>query len=239
MRSITLAAAAFAAALPSAAWADPGMGNEVYGATVDAGKIEIETRYDRLSGGADNGEDVFQLEASYGISRRFSLGLQAEFEREPGDIRRAEELGIEAIWALGRVGGLDVALYGEYEIGFTGPDAIETKLIIQRRKGPFDLRLNLIAEKKLVASEKVELGYAASVDYEVFDEVRLGVQAFGDAGTFERLAPRAKHFVGPVAKFEIEALGPEFEIEAGYLFALGAARDDTKGQLRIGLEFEF
>ena len=42
-----------------------------------------------------------------------------------------------------------------------------------------------------------------------------------------------------VAKAEIEGLGPEIGIEAGYLFALGAARDDSDGQFRLKLEIEF
>lgn len=235
----TIPAILIAIALPSAAHAAPGMGTEVYGASVNAGELEAETRYDRLAGGADDGEDVIQIEASYGISSSFSLGIQAEFEKEPGAARKAEELGVEAIWALGRAGGFDIALYGEYEIVFDGTDEIETKLLLQHRRGPLDLRLNLIAAKELDSSERVELGYAFSADYEVFDEIRLGVQGFGELGGFDRFLPRAEHFIGPVAKFEIEALGPEVELEAGYLFALGAARDDTKGQLRIGLEFEF
>lgn len=224
----------------TAAQAAPGLGSEVYGATVEPGKIEIENRYDALAGGADDGEDVIKLEAAYGVSRRLRLGLQGEFEREPGRPRKAEELGIEAIYALGKVGGVDVALYGEYAIGFGGPDKIETKLLLQHRPGPFDLRLNLIAEKELTSGAKVELGYAAQADVGVAgDEVRIGVQAFGELGTFDRLAPRAEHFAGPFARAEIEGLGPEIGLQAGYLFALGRARDDTKGMFRVMLEFEF
>lgn len=90
-----------------------------------------------------------------------------------------------------------------------------------------------------MSGAKVELGYAASADFEVADELRLGVQAFGEAGSFDHILPRAEHFLGPVVKYEIEGLGSEVQLEAGYLFALGKARDDTSGQLRIGIEFEF
>lgn len=238
MRKI-ITATALAAALPTAAHAAPGMGEEVYGATVEKGEAEIETRYDALAGGPDDGEDVLKLEAAYSPSDRLRLGLLAEFEREPGDARKAEAVGLEAIYALGKVGGVNVALYGEYEIGFNGPDKIETKLLLQHRKGPLDIRLNLIGEKPLKSNEKVELSYAFSADVETFDEVRIGVQAFGDLGTFDRLFPRTEHFAGPVAKFEIDGLGPELELQAGYLFALGKARDDTKGQLRLSLGLEF
>jgi hypothetical protein len=42
-----------------------------------------------------------------------------------------------------------------------------------------------------------------------------------------------------VYKVEIKGLGPEIGVEVGYLFALSKARDDTKEQFRLALEFEF
>ena len=111
---------------------------------------------------------------------------------------------------------------------------------MQHRPGPLDLRLNLIAEKELTSGARVELGYAAQADVAVAgDDLRLGVQAFGELGTFQRFAPRAEHFTGPFARAEIEGLGPEIGIQAGYLFALGKARDDTKGMFRLMVELEF
>lgn len=225
--------------LPATAHAAPGMANEVYGATVQAGTTELETRYDGLAGGPDDGEDVIKLEAAHGVTKRLRLGVLGEFEREAGGTRRAEELGVEAIYALGQVGGVDVAVYGEYAIGLHGPDKAETKLLLERRQGPLDLRLNLIAEKALKTHENVELSYAAQADVAVLDDLRLGVQAFGDLGTVNHFAPHAEHFIGPAAHFDIEGLGPELEVETGYLFALGKARADTKGQFRIAVGMEF
>jgi len=227
--------------LSTPALAAPGLGDEVYAATVEKGEPEFEARYGRLGGGHDDGEDVIKLEAGYGVTNRLRVAVLGEFEREPGDRRRAEAMGIEAVYALGKLGGVDVALYGEYELGFNGnSDAVETKLLLQRRTGPWDLRLNLIAEKPLVSGAPVELGYAASVDTAVLGETRLGVQAYGALGTFSHFAPREEHFIGPVAKFEIEGLGvDELGLQVGYLFALGKARDDTKGQLKVSLELEF
>ena len=228
-------------ALSTPALAAPGLGAEIYGATVDKGELEVEARYGRLGGGPDDGEDVIKLEAGYGVTDRLRVAVQGEFEREPGGPRRAEAMGIEAVYALGKLGGIDVAIYGEYEIGFNGnSDAVETKLLLQRKTGAWDLRLNLIAEKPLVSGAPVELGYAASVDAAVLGEARLGVQAFGALGTFSHFAPREEHFIGPVAKFEIGGLGvEEVGLQVGYLFALGKARDDTKGQFKVNLELEF
>jgi len=239
MKKVTICAA-LACALASPAYAAPGLGSEVYGAHVDKGEFELEAIYGALDGGEEDGEDVLKLEAAYAVTERLRLGLIGEFEKEVGGSREAEEIGIEAIYELGSAGPIDFALYGEYGIGLNGhSDKIEGKLLMQHESGPWDLRFNLIAEKELEGGHKVELAYAASADVEAFGEVRLGVQAYGELGTFSNFLPREEHFIGPVAKFEIEGLGPELEIEAGYLFALGEAKDETDGQFRLMLELEF
>jgi hypothetical protein len=235
------AALCASALLSTSAWAAPGLGEKVYGATVEPGLTEFETRYGRLVGGREAGEDLFALELAHGFSKRFYGALLAEVERERGGSRRLEALAVEGIVTLGQIKplGIDVALYGEAEAGLHGPDKLETKLLLQRRRGPFDARLNLIAERALVKGEPLEFGYAASVDWEVADEVRIGAAAFGDLGTSRRLSTRNAHFAGPIVKTEVEHLGRgELGIEAGYLFAIGRARDEARGQARLLLEYE-
>src|SRR6185437_13416100 len=141
-----LACACFAA---TPAWADPGFAEEVYGATIEPGETEAEAQWGRLTGGADDGEDGLKLEVAHNFNDRLRTAVAVEFEREPGARRKVEALSAEAIYRLGRVGGIDAAVYGEYEVGLDGADEIETKLLLQRRTGPWDLRLNLIAEKPL------------------------------------------------------------------------------------------
>jgi hypothetical protein len=227
-------------ALPTAVHAAPGLGDEVYGATVTKGETEIEARYGALRGGSDQGGDALKLEVANAPLRNFRIGALVALERDPGGRRIAKEVAVEAIYALGRVGGIDVAVYGEYAVGLHGEhDALETKLLLQRRAGPFDARLNLIAGKSLASGERVEFEYAASADIAVKGEVRAGLAAFGELGTARDFLPRAEHFVGPVLKGEIEGIGPEIGIEAGYLFALGKARDTASGQFRLTLEVEF
>ena len=87
----------------------------------------------------------------------------------------------------------------------------------------------------------VELGYAASADWAAFGEFRLGAEAFGNLGTTRDFLPRDEHFAGPMIRTEIEHLpgNGELEIETGYLFALGKSRDETDGQFRLVLEYEF
>ncbi len=205
--------------LASTAHAAPGLGEKVYGATVERGTTEVEARYGQLTGGPDDGEDALVLEVSHGFSDRFYGALLAEFEREPSNRRGLEALAVEGIYALGKFKSLDldVAIYGEYEIGLNGPDKVETKLLLEHERGPFDGRFNLIAEKLLDRGSPVGLGYAASADWEVADELRLGGAAFGDLGSTKHLTTRSEHFAGPIVKYELEHLGKgELGLEAGY-----------------------
>lgn len=234
-----IAFAAAILALPAPALAAPGAGDEVYGATVEPHAFEFEARYGALEGGADNGEDVLSLEASHGVTRNLEFALVGEFEKAPGESRRFDSIGFEAVYALGETGGIAFGLYGEYEIAFDGPDKVETKLLVQHRRGPWDLRFNLIAEKEFDSSEPLEFAYAASADVKAVGELRLGFQAYGELGSTRRFLPRADHYLGPVAKLKVEGLGPEIELEAGYLFPLGSASTSSDGQLRLvaGIEF--
>ena len=225
------------------AYAAPGVGEKVYGATVEAGKTELEARYGRLSGGPADGEDGLVLEIAHGFSKHFYSAALFEFEREAGDSRRLAAIGLEGIVPIGRIDSLklDVALYGEFVFVRSGRDETEAKLLLQHKTGGFDSRLNLKFNRPLQSGAPVEVSYQASADWAIGGEFRAGVAAFGDLGSSDRLFPRAQHFAGPIVKTEIEHLpaNSELEIEAGYLRAIGAARDDTKGQFRLLLEWEF
>lgn len=226
----------------SAVYAAPGLDDAVYGATVEAGRTEIETRYGRLTGGNADGEDAIVLEAAHGFSSRFYGAALVTFERDPAGPRRLGALALEGIFALGQVKslGLDTAIYVEAEHDIHGPDKFETKLLLEHRRGSFDSRLNLIAERALTSGAPVEFSYAASADFAVGGDVRIGAEALGDLGNSRRFTARGEHFVGPAVKAELDDAGPgELELRAGYLLAVDRALDETKGQLRIGLEYEF
>ena len=226
----------------SIAHAAPGMGEKVYGATVETGVTEFEAHYGRLTGGPDAVEDALALEAAHGFSDRFYGATLFEFEREPHGSRKLGAVAVEGIYALGSLApfGLNAALYGEYEVALHGPDKIETKLLLQHKSGTFDSRVNLIAAKVLDGHSPVEFEYAASADWEVAGALRLGGAAFGELSGGRQLTFRTEHFAGPVAKYEVEHAGAgELGIEAGYLFALGRARDAADGQARLLLEYEF
>ena len=146
--------------VPSTVCAAPGLDDVVYGATVESGKSKIETRYGRLTGGAADGQDAFVIEASHTFTSRFYGAVLATFEREPESRRRLETIALEGIYTLGSIKALDLdtALYVEVAHGLHGPDNFETKLLLERRKGPFDTRLNIRAERPFVSGAPVEFG---------------------------------------------------------------------------------
>jgi hypothetical protein len=93
-----------------------------------------------------------------------------------------------------------------------------------------------VAEREMVRGAPVTFGYAASADVELVGEFRLGAAAFGDLSGDEG----GHHFAGPIVKTEVPHFGPgELELETGYLFALGSARDETRGQFRLLAAYAF
>lgn len=84
----------------------------------------------------------------------------------------------------------------------------------------------------------ISLGFDVAL-YSEYEYDRGGA-AFGESGGFLKFPPRAEHYAGPIANAEIENLPGDSEvgIEAGYAFAVGAAKDESKDQFRLLLEWE-
>lgn len=227
----------FAALLVAApASAQTGLGQKVYGATLEPGVTELEARYGRVTGGEEDGAEAITLELAHHFSDRFYGAVLVETERAPIGPRRVGAVALEGIVHVGRIErlGLDAALYGEYGFQREGANTAETKLLLQHRAGVFDGRLNLIAEKPLHNGDRVDFGYAASADWSLVGDFRAGAASFGD---FQR----GEHYAGPILKTEVERLPGrgELGIEAGYLFALANGRKEAPGQIRLLLEYEF
>lgn len=242
MRNCWIIIAGVCLIVADAARAEPGLADKVEGARINEGVSEVELRHGRITGGERDGADASVLELSHGFSDNFYGEFAFEFASQPNGSRRLEGIGIEGVVELGHNDALnlDFALYGEYVAVRSGADEIEAKLLIQHSKGPFDARLNLIAEREFEHGEPVELAYAVSTDWQVVDGLRVGAAAFGELGTTRRFLSRGEHFAGPVIKTEIEGLGSgDLEIEAGYHFALGSSREGADGQMRLVLEYEF
>lgn len=222
----------------------PGLADKVYPARLEPGVTEFEARFGRLTGGEEHGETGLLYELAHSFSKRWYGGVELEFEREAEGRLQAEEIGLEGLYSLGRLPtvGVDIGIFAEVGIPVRGgPIGFSTRLLLQKSVGDFDSRFNLRVDRSTGSDERFAFGYEASADYAVYeDEVRLGVEAFGSLGDTRRFGRGEGHFIGPVAKFEIEHLPgcSELGINSGYLFAVGAAREEAKGQVRVLLEWE-
>lgn len=242
------ALAAMAIMMAGAARADgPGLSEKVYSPYVHKGVTEVELRGGRLTGGPLDGEQAAVVEFERGISDRLSLAVLGELEQHAGEPGKLDALAVEGVAYLGQVPGVgvDVGGYVEYEQRIHNESGVlEGKLLLAKRSGGFEGRLNLIARKALTKRDDeaaTGFGYAAQGAWEVADHVSLGVQAFGDLGTDRSFGGRQAHYVGPVVNWEARPAwmkGGEVEFEAAYLLPVAAARDVTDGQMRFVVEFE-
>ena len=222
--------------------AEPGLATEVYEPTVTQGETEFELRGGVLDGGEANADWQVKAEAAYSVNDWWRPALVAEWEYEGSDaeftafaIENVIDLTATRDWPV------HFGAYVEYEFAQDGPDGVELKLLMQRTRGPWDLRLNLIGEREVGsdAADEWEFGYAVQVGYALSDDMQIGVQGFGEAGDSESLGlgDRAAYW-GPFAEFDIGDVGAgELEMQIGYLAGFGDAAAD--GQFRIKLDLEF
>lgn len=229
-----------------AAAAEPGLAQKVYDPYVRNGLSEVEIRTGRLLGGSAQGDQTTVLELEHGFNDRFTLAILGEFEDEPGESRKLDAIAVEGVAYLGQIPGLgvDAGLYVEYEQRLHNESGVlEGKLLLAKTHDQFQGLFNLIAEQALTARDgdgATEFGYAASATWETAPKLRVGIEAFGDFGTNRSFGGSQPHYVGPVVKWETRPdwLPAELELEAGYLFAAGSARDYTDGQLRVLIALE-
>ncbi|HEX6861141.1 MAG TPA: hypothetical protein VF138_13195 [Caulobacteraceae bacterium] len=235
------------AAFVALGWSGAAAAHDVYAPYVEKGVFEVEARGQRLIGGAEDGEGEVSFEVGYGFTDRLHIGLVSEVEDEPGEERRAEAVGIEAIYEIGQIPGtgVDLGAYLEYEQRLHGESGVlEAKLLAARQFGPVEGLFNLIAEQPLTDRDGEgdwELGYAAQASVEAADDFEVGVQAIGGLGERGALGGRQQHWFGPMAEVELEhlPLPGELELQAAYLLPVSdGARDEADGQFRFAIEFE-
>ncbi|MEZ6023015.1 MAG: hypothetical protein R3C16_06295 [Hyphomonadaceae bacterium] len=239
---LAIAGLAFALA-PAAARAEPGLAGAVYDPNVVRGETELELRAGVLDGGADDGDWQVKAEFGHAFTDWWRPALIAEWEHENGD-SEFTAFAIENVFDFTgtRDWPVHFGAYAEYEFAQDGPDGVEFKLLMQRQRGPLDLRLNLITEREVGAGagNDWEFGYAAQIGFALNDDLELGLQGFGDAGTDDDFGDLGDqpHYWGPFVQFELGDIGDgEIELQASYL--AGLAESAADGQFRLTLAYEF
>lgn len=234
--------------MAAAARADPRLDEKVYDPYVEKHEIELETRWGQALGrGSLGNAHTVVVEGEYGLSDRVSLALLGQVERTAADPDRLVGLGLEGVAYLGRLPklGVDTGLYFEYKKGLHGEaDEGEAKLLLAKSAGRFEGLLNLIVERPFNAPAGqgfASYGYATSVTWRTFGELRLGAEAIGDFGDDHGFLSRAEGaYVGPQLKWSAKPglLPVGVELDAGWLKSVGAARGEAGSQTKLTLSFE-
>jgi hypothetical protein len=228
------------------ALADPRLDEKVYDPYVENGVAELELRPSQQIGGPTNGESTTVIEAEYGLNDRLSLALVGALHRDPGGSSRLDSVGVEGVVYLGQIPktGIDAGLYLEYGHGLSGgSDVLEAKLLLAKRVGRFEGMMNLILERPLgvpAGQGYGSYGYAASATWRTVGKLRLGVEAFGDLGDDHAFLGRQGAYIGPEIKWEARPPHSpvEFELDAGWLAAVGPDRNEAQSQARVAIELE-
>ena len=234
---------ALAVAGATVAAAEPGLSGKVYGAVVDEGRKELELRYGRLTGGPGDGQSSLLAEASYGINDWWYSAAIAQFESEPGADLELTGIGWENLFELtgGRDDLLRTAVYAEVKVATNSgePGELELKGIAEYRPAPWNFRFNLIFEREIGdnASDETEFGYAVRAVRFVDDNVSVGVEGFGDFGTFDHVGGALPNYWGPIIAGAIPLERGEIELEAGFLVGFGDNSGDN--QIRLSAEWDF
>lgn len=221
-------ACAWAAA--GGAFAEPGGTSNVYGPSVERGESEVEYRGGAFNGGVLDGVVLHRVEAGYAFNDWWRPALVVQSADMPGASVEVTSVAAENVFDFTATRSWPVHFggYAEYSFGQNGrDDAVEFKLLAERRSGPMTTRLNLTAERHVGdgASDEWEYGYAARAMWRANDLWALGLEGFGE--------PEARaHYWGPRASFRFG----EASIAAGYLVAFDDA--EAEGQFRLALELE-
>lgn len=214
----------------ASAHAEPGGTSTVYGPSVERGESELEYRGAVFSGGALDGAALHRVETGYAFTDWWRSAFVLQAADMPGASSELTSIAIENVFDFTATRSWPVHFggYAEYSFGQNRrDDAVEFKLLAERRAGAWTTRLNLIAERHIGdgAADDWEYSYAARAMWRASDRWAVGVEGFGE--------PEANaHYWGPHASVRFG----EASIAASYLAGVDEAQ--ANGQFRLTLELE-
>ena len=214
--------------------------------TAKRGEIEVGIWNTMNFVDADRDESytsTHQAEVEYGLLDHLQLAYYEVYRWDRTDDWERDAFKIEGKLRFAEAGvwPLDVALYAEYENPngrrTVHSDVLETKVILSRDFGLWNVIGNLIFEKPLNNGESWKFEYTAGVSYGLSPRTRLGLEVketLGDRREFG--VQRDDHELYLVPGLYTN-LSPHVRLLVGPAFGLTKASDDV--QLRSLVEVEF
>jgi hypothetical protein len=219
--------------------------NQPY-STAEQGEVEVAFWNDVNFSDADNDDSYntkHQIELEYGMTDHFMLAYYEVFTWDQALEWQRDEFKIEAKFRFAEAGQwpVDLALYAEYKnpngSRDVRSDALESKIILSKDFGPWNVIGNVIVERHLNEHTPWSFEYTAGVSRALSPTARAGIEvkeSIGDSDEFGWRRDDRELYVVPGIYFSPR---PHLRVVVGPAFGLTDASDDV--QLRSIFEFEF
>ncbi len=232
------------AIMTAAVSASPAQALNVYSPYVEEGIMEIELK-NRFDFDGRSSEDNFRqhiLEIAYGVNSWWSVELEGEWEKDPGDGYHYEATEIYNNFQLTDVGEywLDAGLQVKYV--FKHPDGKADRLkiyaLLAKQTNQFTHMANLGVEQDVGdhknRNPKMDAKWMTRYNYRPM--LNPGFEYYGEYGEISDPSKykNQKHRLGPALYGK---LGHGFKYELGWLFGLSKATEDHA--IKFNIEYEF
>ncbi len=159
--------------------------------TLPRGEAELESYTEFTHTETDSGRlaaTTLQYEYEIGMNNRFDVGIYQKFKQASNAPLAYDGFKLRLRYRLGEKGQwlLDPLIYLEYKDNAAfDHSALETKLILARDFGRFNLSLNPVLEFEFEADEtEIKFEYAAGLSYLLHPLITLGLETKGDPDNF-------------------------------------------------------
>jgi len=213
--------------------------------TAKQGEFEVEFYHDVNLPEADN-DDTYsskhQVEVEYGLTDHVQLAYYEVYTWNRRQDWERDMFKIEAKLRLADAGEwpLDATLYAEYKAP-DGPrdarsDAIESKVILSKDFGPWNVIGNFVFERDINTHSDWEFEYTAGISRAITPRTRIGLEVKQGLGTSDEFKFDGTQNLQVVPGI-YTSLTPHVRVLFGPAFGLTRASDDV--QLRSIVEVEF
>ena len=214
--------------------------------TTRKGEFEVEL-YNDLNWTDVHNDETYnsghQVELEYGITDHLQLAYYELFKWDRLKDWQQDASKIEGKYRFLESGELpmDIALYTEYKNPNghqnIASDEIETKLILSRDVGSWNITANFTAERQINRQEDWQLEYTAGVNYPIDPRIRLGLELRETLGDSSKFCFGGKNRELQLVPGIYANITPHTRVLFGPAIGLTRATDDL--QLKSIVEIEF